>query len=187
MVGAPSFFDTLFIHITTPAIPCNNPSRTSASFHLPISPPYLFAKTFLPSSLTLPFSILLPFFTCQFLHTAIPTILIKIIHSHMTAIKSIQAAPKAQWARLYFEVLIWPCFPEVLTITNSISRMPIILVYYRLASDENSCDQNEKPSNPPSRILSTWNHYFHTLLIPSQDLTCPLETSCITATLPSQV
>ena len=34
-----------------------------------------------------------------------------------------------------------------------------------LISEEGISDQNGKPSNPPSRILSTYFYYFHTLLI----------------------
>ena len=40
-------------------------------------------------------------------------------------------------------------------------------------SDEDACNQNGKPSNPSSPIPSTYCHYFHTLLIPSQELTFP--------------
>ena len=42
-------------------------------------------------------------------------------------------------------------------------------------SDEDACNRNRKLSNSPSLILSTYCHYFHTLLIPSQELTFPLK------------
>ena len=41
------------------------------------------------------------------------------------------------------------------------------------ASGEDACNRNDKPSNPPSLILSTYCHYFHTPLIPSQELISP--------------
>ena len=34
-----------------------------------------------------------------------------------------------------------------------------------LISEEGISDQNGKPSNPPSRTLSTYFYHFHTLLI----------------------
>ena len=38
-------------------------------------------------------------------------------------------------------------------------------------SDEDACNSNGKLSNSPSLIPSTYCHYFHTLLAPSQELT----------------
>ena len=40
-------------------------------------------------------------------------------------------------------------------------------------SDENVCNRNRKPSNPPSPVPSIYCHYLHTLLITSQELTFP--------------
>ena len=40
-----------------------------------------------------------------------------------------------------------------------------------IVSDADACNWNEKLSNPPSLIPSTYCHLFHTLLIPSQELT----------------
>ena len=40
-------------------------------------------------------------------------------------------------------------------------------------SDENARNRNDKPSNLPPLIPSTYCHYFHTLVIPSQELTFP--------------
>ena len=50
------------------------------------------------------------------------------------------------------------------------------LVYCRklvlgAVSDEDVCNWNGKPSDPPSLIPSNYCHYFHTLLIPPQELT----------------
>ena len=42
-----------------------------------------------------------------------------------------------------------------------------------VVSDEDACDQDGKPSNPPSLILSTYCHYSYTLLIQSQEITFP--------------
>ena len=39
-----------------------------------------------------------------------------------------------------------------------------------VVSDEDARYQNSKPSNPLSLILSNYCYYFHTLLIPSQEL-----------------
>ena len=46
-----------------------------------------------------------------------------------------------------------------------------IVVLQVVVSDEDACNQNGKPSNPPSLILLTYCRYFHTLLIPLQALT----------------
>ena len=40
-----------------------------------------------------------------------------------------------------------------------------------VVSDEDACRQNEKPSNQSFLKTSTYCHYFHTLLIPSPELT----------------
>ena len=40
-----------------------------------------------------------------------------------------------------------------------------------VVSDENICNENGKPSTPSSSLASIYNHYFHTLLIPSKNLT----------------
>ena len=42
-----------------------------------------------------------------------------------------------------------------------------------VVSDADACSLNDKLSNPPSLILSAYFHYFHTLLIPSQELKFP--------------
>ena len=42
-----------------------------------------------------------------------------------------------------------------------------------VVSDEDACNRNDKLSNPPSLIPSTYCHYFNTQLIPSQQLTFP--------------
>ena len=42
-----------------------------------------------------------------------------------------------------------------------------------VVSDEDTCSRNGKPSNPSSLIPSTYCYYFHTLLIPLQELTVP--------------
>ena len=36
--------------------------------------------------------------------------------------------------------------------------------------DEDVCNRNGKPSNPLSLIPSTYCHYFHTILIPSEEI-----------------
>ena len=40
-----------------------------------------------------------------------------------------------------------------------------------VVSNEDACNRNGKLSSPPLIIPSTYCHYFHTLLIPSQELT----------------
>ena len=54
-----------------------------------------------------------------------------------------------------------------LTITDSLS------LRLRKVSDVDACNRNDKLFNPFSLIPSTYCHYFHTLLIPSQELTFP--------------
>ena len=41
-----------------------------------------------------------------------------------------------------------------------------------VVSDEDGCDQNQRPTNPPSCMPLTNCHQLRTLLIPSQELTC---------------
>ena len=60
-----------------------------------------------------------------------------------------------------------------LTITDSLSLR--LRKFEVVVSDEVACNQNHKLSNPPSLSPSTYCHYFHTLLIPSQELTFPWE------------
>ena len=73
-------------------------------------------------------------------------------------------------------ILIFPFFLEVLTektglaVADTLSvrlRIPVLQV---VDSDEDTCDQNGKPSNRSSLIPSGYCHHFHTLLIPLQKL-----------------
>ena len=57
--------------------------------------------------------------------------------------------------------------------TPYITQAQKIRVLQVVVSDEDACNWNGEPSNPPSLIPSTYCHFFHTLLIPSQELTVP--------------
>ena len=56
---------------------------------------------------------------------------------------------------------------------NNTAQAQKTCVLQVVVSDEDTCDQNGKPSDAPSFILSTYCHYFYTLLIPSQELIFP--------------
>ena len=61
-----------------------------------------------------------------------------------------------------------------------ITQVQKIGVLQVAVSDEDASNTNGKPSNPPSLMPSNYCYYFHTLLIPSQELTFPLEISGLT-------
>ena len=54
-----------------------------------------------------------------------------------------------------------------------IAQAQKIGVLQLVVSDENACNGDGKPYNSPAPIPPTYSHYFHTLLIPSQELTFP--------------
>ena len=61
-------------------------------------------------------------------------------------------------------VLVSPFFLKVWTVVTGLTTTD---------SNEDACYWNLKPSNLPSPIPSNYCYYFHTLLIPSQELTYP--------------
>ena len=75
-------------------------------------------------------------------------------------------------------VLISPFFLKVwtvitgLTITDSLfgQALNIGVLQVVVSNEDDACNRNDKPFNPPSLIPSNYCHYFYTLLIPSQKL-----------------
>ena len=144
--------------------------------------PYWFTKSSLQFSLTLPSSIPQQFFTSLFLRTTIPTIYTKNIFP-TSAFQPIQVAWRDQGAWESFED--WQSFnfflfPQSMDSDNRghyywfpIAQAHKIGVLQVVVSDEDACYWNGKPTNPASLIPSNYFYYFHTLLIPLQELTFP--------------
>ena len=59
-----------------------------------------------------------------------------------------------------------------LTITDSLfgQALNIGVLQVVVSNEDDACNRNDKPFNPPSLIPSNYCHYFYTLLIPSQKL-----------------
>ena len=73
-----------------------------------------------------------------------------------------------------FFLKVWAVITE-LTTSNFLSLRLIKIGVLRVVvvSDEDACNPNRKLFNPPSLIRSTYCHYFHTILRPSQELRFP--------------
>ena len=68
-------------------------------------------------------------------------------------------------------VLIFPFFPKTWTQIRALQLNPYPSKLEnwhitQVASGEDTCDQNGKPSTPPSPLPTTFYHYFHIPLIP---------------------
>ena len=144
----------------------------SVNFHIPILV-LLVQKSSLQSPLTLPSSIPQQFPTSFFLRTTISTSYTKNIFPISTNLPIHTKGPEVRNLGSLLRtgtVLISPFFVWTvktgLTITDSLLLRLWILVYFR----------SGKPSNPPSLIPSDYCHYFHTLIIPPQELTFPWKT-----------
>ena len=153
-VGAPSFSEPYLCKQPPLHSPPKIRSSTSANFHL-LSPPLLVHKFILTIPLTLPFSIPHQSLTFLLLRTTIPTIYTKnVFPLSYLANSGYVKGPKS--------CEDWHCF--------DISNLPQSMDNDSSLEDD-ACNRNDKPFNPPSPIPSTYCHYFHTLLIPSQKLT----------------
>ena len=157
--------------------------RFSASVNFELVILFLLVQKFmLTIPLTFPSSIAQQCFTSLVLRTTIPKIYTKNVFS-APAIWPIQAVSGVQWAREFYDIwnyLISPFFLKVWSVIAGahnywflIAQAKKIGVLQVVVSDEDACKRNGKPFNPPSLIPSTSCHYFHTLLIPSQQLTSP--------------
>ena len=136
--------------------------------------PYLFIKSFLQSPLTLPSSIPPRFCIQQSLQSTS-----KVIYpSRPFSQFRLQQGTNEKGSLVRTDtVLISVFFLKVQTgmtglrITDSLAQAPKTGVLQVVVSDEDACNQNGKPSNSPSLIPLTYWHYFHTVLIPPQELT----------------
>ena len=168
-------FTTLLVHTTNTTISTKKSVPLLQSIFTSLFYLYLFTKSFLQSPLTISSSIPQQFVTSLFLRTAIPTIYTKNIfltqpfsQSRLrqgtrelgSFVESLVRTDTVLISTLYLKV--WTVITG-LTITDSSSFRLRKLIYCRCG----------KPSNPPSLIPSTYCHYFHTLLIPPQELTFP--------------
>ena len=171
MIAASSLTPSYFCIQPPLKLPSKIPSSTSDNFHFPI-PPLLVRKIILTIPTKTPF-----FYTLATFH--FPTIYIKTF-CPASAIQPMQASPKDQGAREPCEDQ--HCFnlsllSQSLDSDNRAHNQLVLIaqaqkigVLQLVASDQNACNWNGKPSNPLSLISSTYCHCFHTLLIPSQEL-----------------
>ena len=170
MVSAPSFLQHYLCIQPMLQYPPKNRSSTSVNFHL-LFHPYLFTKPSLQSPPTSPSSTPHQFFTSPYLRSTIQNFYTEIFFLPQTFCQFRLRQGTMELGSLVRTetVLMPPFFLEVwaaitvLTITDSLSLRLRKLVYCRC----------RKPSNPPSFIPLNYCHYFHTLLIPPQELTFP--------------
>ena len=157
------------------SVPLIQPIFTSL-FH-----PYLFTNLYLQSPLTIPSFIphkfwLFWFCVLPFQHSTLK------MFSHLSYLANSGSVKgtKEQGRLLRTDnVLISPFFLKVwivitgLTITDSLfaQAQKIDVLQVVVSNEDDACNRNDKPFNPPSLIPSTYCHYFHTLLIPSEKLT----------------
>ena len=171
----------MLLHFHNPTFAYNHPynlhqklfpllqSTFTSLFH-----PYFLTKSSLKSTLTLPSSIPWHFFTLLFLRTTI---------SQSTPKRFSLSQPFSQFrlrqrtAELWSLVRIFNLFLFLDSDNNAYTHCLLIaqthkmIILHSVVSDDDVCNWNSKPSNPPSLTPSTYCYYFHTLLIPSQELT----------------
>ena len=176
-VGAPSFSQPyLFIQP-----PLQSPPKisfsTSVNFHLAISPLFFYSIS-LQFPLTLPFFLPQQLFTSLFSRTIIPAICIKNIFllQPFSKFRLRQSTKELRSLVWNDSVLISPFFLKDSDNRADnhwflIAQAQKIGVLQVVVSNEDVCNWNDKRSNPPSLVPSTYCHYIHTLLIPSQEVT----------------
>ena len=165
------------MHTTTSAVSTKNQFLYS-SLYYSLFHHYFLTKSSLQSPLILLPSIPQQLFTSLFLRTTIPVIYTKNI-SPTPDIKQSQTPLKDQGAMESCEE--WPRFnlsllPQSMDSDSRVYNQWFLVaqaqkvgVLQVVVSDEDVCNWNSKPSNPPSLIPSLlYCHYFYTLLIPSQ-------------------
>ena len=156
-------FTTYLVNTTKAAIVNKKQFLFFSQFSRPLFHPYLFSKSSLQSTLTLPSYITQQFFTSLFLRANIPTIYTKNIFP-TSNIFPIQAASRDQGLRESCED--WQCF-NLSVFSQSMDSdkraYSQSLILYR--SDSKNWYIAE-PSNPPSLILSIYFHYYDIQLTP---------------------
>ena len=174
MVVAPSFSQPYFCIQPPLQSPPKIISSTSVNFYLTF-PPLLFNKIILKIHTNTSF-----LYTVAFFHLAI-----------ISAQPSQQSTPKRfslsqpfsqfrlrqKTAELWCLVRIFNLFLFLDSDNNAhthcllIAQTHKMIILHSVVSDDDVCNWNSKPSNPPSLTPSTYCYYFHILLIPSQELT----------------
>ena len=183
MVGAPSFFSILLVYTTNPTISIKSLFLYFSQF----SPSYFTSQhvhKIIPTiSTSTALLYISPFFHITVFTYSHPYNLNQnpfpyLSHSVNSICVKCSENKRVLWGLILS--LFWsiPAFPiygkwiKAFTITDPLSPRLKKLIYCVVASDKHACDQDDKPYNPPSPILSTYCHYFHILLKPLQDLIC---------------
>ena len=180
MVGAPSFSEPNLCKKPPLHSPTKICSSTSANFHLPIPP--ILLHNFI---LTIPTNIFFLYTSPMFDFPAFAYYHPNNIYQKFfptAAISPIQVVSRDEGARTSCEG--WHCFdlsilPQNMDSDNRTHNHWFLIaqaqkdgVLQVVVSDkDDTSNRNDKTYNPSSLIPSTYCHYFHTLLIPSQKLT----------------
>ena len=143
-------------------------SLSTSLFH-----PYFFIKSFLQFSLTLSSSKPKHFFHLLLLLYNDPyNQSLSQPFNQFSLCQGTNEQTSEDWHSFNFSL-----FPQRIDMNNShwfpIAQVQKSRVCQVVVFDEYACNQNEKLSNSPSPIPSTYSLYFHTLLTPSQELTLP--------------
>ena len=155
--------------------PPNTRSPFSAIFHLPI-PLLLIHKIILTIENKNSFLYKPAFFCLPIFAYSNPCNLYQMYFLYLRLFCKIKAASRDEWAREPFEdwhYFNWHCF-NLSLLSQSIdkdNRVYNHLFLIVVVSDEVTFNQNGIPWHPPSTLPSTYFHRFHTLLIPSKELT----------------
>ena len=179
MVGATSFSQPFlgcaYNHLYNPhqkSVPLLQSIFTSL-FH-----PSLFTKSSLQSPLSLPFSISQQFFTFFFYvqpsQQSIPKLL--SLSQPLSQFGLHQGTRELGSLVTTGTVLIFPFFLRLWTVITGftiflIAQAQKMCVLKVVVSDKDACNRNGKPFSHPFLIPSSYCYYFHTILIPSQELT----------------
>ena len=161
-------FTILLVHATTPTISTKILFSTSVNFHLPI-PPLCFTKIILTIPTNTPF-----LYAAAIFHLPVFAYndLSNLNQKHFLYLIRLTNSQCVKVQRSY-RVLISPFFLKVWTaiagLTVHITQAQKIGMLQAVVSDEDACNWNGKPSNPPFLIPSIQS-LIHTLQIPSQDL-----------------
>ena len=176
MVGAPYFSQT-YLYILSTKSPLKVNSSISANFYIPISP-LLVRKTIFAIPTNTRFV-----YTPAIFHFPIFT------YSHPCSPYTKNIFPNSamgsldDWLCFNLSLLPWSMDRDKRAHNHwfLVAQAQKIDVLQVVVSHEDPCNQNGKPSNPPSLIPLTCCHHFHCLVVNTSTRTkiC-LETSCLT-------
>ena len=152
-------------------------SSTSVNFHIPI-PPFLVHKIIITIPTITPFlyfSAIFPlFFLCKPSQQSIPKLL--SLSQPLSQFGLHQGTKELGSLVTTGTVLIFPFFLRLWTVITGftiflIAQAQKMCVLKVVVSDKDACNRNGKPFSHPFLIPSSYCYYFHTILIPSQELT----------------